>query len=128
MNLPPDQEKRRFIRIPFDGVARLHCGGSTFDSTLVDVSLKGALFARPAGWDDTAAAAGCSLELLLGQGDVVISMTGGVAHTSGNYIGFRCDHIELESIAHLRRLLELNLGDPQLLERDLIELAGGGER
>jgi len=34
----------------------------------------------------------------------------------------RCLSIDLDSITHLRRLLELNLGDPQLVERELLQL------
>ena len=33
------------------------------------------------------------------------------------------DHIDLESISHLRRLVELNLGDSSLLERELAALS-----
>ncbi|EEX38264.1 hypothetical protein VIB_000209 [Vibrio metschnikovii CIP 69.14] len=31
-------------------------------------------------------------------------------------------HIDLESIAHLKRLVELNIGDDELLHRDLEHL------
>lgn len=34
-------------------------------------------------------------------------------------LGFECQHIDLDSISHLRRLVELNLGDEELLEREL---------
>jgi hypothetical protein len=37
-------------------------------------------------------------------------------------LGFVCRHIDLDSISHLRRLVELNLGDEQLLERELAAL------
>jgi len=33
-------------------------------------------------------------------------------------------HIDLDSISHLRRLVELNLGDEALLERELAALGG----
>jgi hypothetical protein len=31
----------------------------------------------------------------------------------------RCDSIDLDSITHLRRLVELNAGDPRELDREL---------
>jgi hypothetical protein len=33
-----------------------------------------------------------------------------------------CRSIDLDTVTHLRRLIELQLGDPALLERDLAEL------
>ncbi len=35
-------------------------------------------------------------------------------------------HIDIESIAHLRRLVELNVGDDSLLHRDLEHLSDLG--
>ena len=40
----------------------------------------------------------------------------------GELIGFVCRHIDVDSISHLRRLVELNLGDEALLERELAAL------
>jgi hypothetical protein len=37
-------------------------------------------------------------------------------------LGFVCQYIDLDSISHLRRLVELNLGDGSLLERELAAL------
>ncbi len=107
-----------------DGQAALYCGGERWDSRLLDISLKGALIVAPADWE-TDSAVGCQLELRL-DGDVVISMDGTVVHCEEGHLGFRCDHIELDSISHLKRLVELNLGDEALLERELTELSQGG--
>jgi hypothetical protein len=49
-------------------------------------------------------------------------MQGSIIHSETDQIGFRCDHIDLESISHLKRLVELNLGDEAALERELHEL------
>jgi hypothetical protein len=45
-----------------------------------------------------------------------------ISHVIGNEAGFKCEHIDLDSISTLRRMVELNLGDSTLLERDLIAL------
>ena len=37
-------------------------------------------------------------------------------------LGLRCVDIDLDSITHLRRLVELNLGETELLERELSAL------
>jgi hypothetical protein len=50
-------------------------------------------------------------------------MSVSVSHVIGNEVGFKCEHIDLDSISALRRLVELNLGDSHLLERDLLALS-----
>jgi hypothetical protein len=49
-------------------------------------------------------------------------MQGELVHREGHQVGLRCREIDIESIAHLRRLVELNLGDEDLLERELSAL------
>ncbi|MNJ68362.1 hypothetical protein D3C77_646020 [compost metagenome] len=39
-------------------------------------------------------------------------------------LGFSCLNIDVESASHLRRLVEFNLGDERLLERELAALSG----
>ena len=55
-------------------------------------------------------------------GEAVIRMEGEIAHRDGTQVGMRCTGIDLDSIAHLRRLVELNLGDEELLHRELSAL------
>jgi hypothetical protein len=51
-----------------------------------------------------------------------ITMETRVVHREGDDAGLRCLSIDLDSVTHLRRLVELNLGDPALLDRELSEL------
>lgn len=87
---------------------------------MVDLSLKGALLRLPAR---SALKPGdpCLLSVSLAQLDVGIAMAGEVAHIEldGTRVGLLCRSIDIESITHLRRLLEVNLGDAKLLEREL---------
>jgi len=66
-----------------------------------------------------------TLTIRLDAGDSTIKMSGNVAHREGVQVGFRCVEIDIDSIAHLRRLVELNLGDEDLLERELSALITG---
>lgn len=116
-------EKRHFSRIPIEGKATLECGDRKWISRLLDVSLKGALVARPDGWT-LMLGDRCHLQLSLPDSDVSIVMEAAVAHENERLVGFRCEQIDLASISHLRRLIELNLGDEALLERELGELLG----
>jgi hypothetical protein len=114
--------KRRFTRVPFDAEVALRYDGDVWTSDLIDVSLKGLLIMVPAGFS---APVGTSLEadVLLNE-EVSIETICTLMHRTGDRIGLRIDRIDMESIMHLRRLMELNLGDPDLLER---ELSGLGE-
>lgn len=94
---------------------------------MLDVSLKGVLLQLPAGRPPQAGIP-CLVKLPLGSGSsgdegaedaVVISMAGELAHIEGSHVGVLCRSIDLESITHLRRLIEVNLGDPTASEREL---------
>jgi pSer/pThr/pTyr-binding forkhead associated (FHA) protein len=111
---------RHFSRIPFDTAVTLHGPAQTWRSRLIDLSLQGALIERPAEWQGRQGDA-FTLDMTLDDG-TIIRMEVTVAHAESATIGFHCDNIGLESISHLRRLIELNLGDPQLLNRELAAL------
>jgi hypothetical protein len=88
---------------------------------VLDISLKGVLLQLPAGRSPQAGMP-CLVKLPLGNGatgDVVIAMAGELAHVEGSHAGVLCRSIDLESITHLRRLIEVNLGDPAASEREL---------
>lgn len=59
------------------------------------------------------------IDLLLENVQLVIKMDVIVAHIDDKSIGFTCKLIDLDSISHLKRLVELNLGDEELLHREL---------
>lgn len=121
MGPPGGDERRRFSRISFHRPAEIQAGPERASCELLDVSLRGALVDAP--HDFRAAAGGaCELTIWLDAGDVAIRMQGEIAHREGTQLGVRCTEIDLDSIAHLRRLVELNLGDEDLLRRELSAL------
>lgn len=88
---------------------------------VIDVSLKGVLLQLPEGHQPQVGMP-CLVKLPLGSGEpseVVIAMAGELAHIEGNHAGVLCRSIDIESITHLRRLIEVNLGDPAASEREL---------
>ena len=60
---------------------------------------------------------------LSGDPDTMINMEASIAHIEGRQVGLKRAHIDMDSISHLRRLVELNLGDSELLHRELEHLA-----
>jgi len=115
---PPADERRRFARVLFDAPVTLQTRESRLASRLIDISLKGALVRFPDHW---LAVVGEPVELIvsLDEADTQIHMRAELAHTEIRQVGFICKEIDMESITHLRRLVELNLGDASLLEREL---------
>lgn len=110
-------ERRRFKRIAFDAQTDLSQAGQRWPVRLVDLSLKGLLIEKPQPWLGDPGQP-FSVDVKLGpQADVVMEVE--LAHDDHGQLGFVCTHINLESVTHLRRLIELNLGDPQELEREL---------
>lgn len=110
-------EKRHFTRIAFDARARLQQGESDWPTRLLDISLKGAMVSQPenAMLDKDLRV---SLHLLLSDEETEICMDGHVAHMGQGLVGVVCDHIDVDSASHLRRIVELNTGSESLLERE----------
>ncbi len=118
MNNP---QMRHFTRVPFDCEARLISGIQSWPSHLIDISLKGALISLPTNWQGRRGDQ-FILEIFLGGTTVNIRMEVRVSHVEEDRIGFSCDYVDIESASHLRRLMELNLGNEDLLEREIHEM------
>lgn len=119
-----DTERRRFQRIDFDARTELLQGERRWPVTLHDLSLKGLLVRRPEGWDAQLDKP-FSAHIRLGD-DALVCMEVALVRDDAGLLGFACQHIDIDSMSHLRRLVELNLGDMTLLERELAALGGEG--
>lgn len=117
------EKKRLFTRIPFETKGVLNTFPGQHACTLVDISLKGALVEKSSPWAIKIGEP-CNLSVDLAEGDALIQMTGEVAHVAGGRLGVRCKEIDLESITNLRRLVELNVGDEAILNREISALVG----
>ncbi|HEY6099671.1 MAG TPA: PilZ domain-containing protein, partial [Anaeromyxobacter sp.] len=124
MTAKTGDERRRFSRIAFHRPGELDVGIAKATCEVVDVSLKGALVEVPLSFR-THVGEKAALTIRLDAGDAAIRMQGDVVHREGTLVGVRCLEIDLESISHLRRLVELNLGDDELLHRELSALVRG---
>lgn len=113
---------RKFSRILFSNQATLRFQGQNFFTQVTDLSLKGALIQRPAEFQGLVGEH-AQLQFQLDQSELVLEMDVSIAHLHPTTIGLRCERIDIESASHLRRLLELNLGDAELLSRELNELS-----
>nr|WP_301289302.1 PilZ domain-containing protein [Natronocella acetinitrilica] len=113
-------DRRSFSRVMFESAGVLQSGHYPLEVQVQDLSLNGALLALPAHATLTDGAR-CRLDIPL-SADVEISMQLELVHQNGNLAGFHCLEIDLDSMSHLRRLVELNTGDTELLQRELADL------
>jgi len=116
------EERRRFSRVPFDAQVLIE-GARDWKAKLIDISLKGALVERPKGWHANSGDLYSLTIDLDGVPDLAIQMEAVVvAHARPETVGFQCRNIDIDSVGHLRRLMELNVGDPDRINRELSSL------
>ncbi|WP_094752045.1 PilZ domain-containing protein [Psychromonas sp. CD1] len=118
-------EKRKFSRISFSG----HCFLSKkvnskeilWQSELLDISLNGALIQRPDEWlnNDNET---LQLNLKFDHSDVELNIKCTVCHQEEFCLGIKFITLSLESISHIKRLVQLNIADESLLYREISQL------
>ena len=115
------QERRRFHRIVTDKPIVVRCTDGDHHGTTLDLSLRGLLLESTDGWRPQTGTP-VSVHIPLNDDACCIDMDGTIAHVLGNRVGIRVTGVDIDSAAQLRRMVELNLGDHDLLERELAEL------
>lgn len=122
LNTDANDNRRSFSRFGFDAECIIHQGSDNWSSKLIDISLKGLLSQLPDNWSANETAP-MEAELKLAADDsATIMMSVELVHKEQGHLGFKCKHIDIDSITHLRRLIELNLGSADLLEREFSAL------
>lgn len=114
------EDQRRFQRIAMDSPVHIRGQFNNYEASLVDISLNG-LLVEGGGLDLKIGDTATALIYLTESDDYIIGMNVEVAHVN-EYTGFRCTGIDLDSAARLRRLVELNVGNEAILERELAHL------
>ena len=116
-------EQRHFTRIPFNASAIIvnSDSGQKTMAELIDISFKGVLIRKPTDWEGQIGEHYTVLLQLAGD-EIEINLAVMEVHTEGEHVGFKTEHMDIDSATNLRRLVELNLGDENLLEREFTEL------
>ena len=110
--------KRHYSRVPFELESTLIIDQVKHDTNVIDISLKGALVNKPRDWNPDKNQQ-IFLEMKLADSDIVMRMQTEVAHEDDDRLGLRFIEIDVDSISHLRRLMELNLGDAALINKEV---------
>lgn len=116
-------EHRHFARIPFNAsviIINPRTSKKTM-AELLDISFKGLLISKPKDWQSKNKE-NYTVQLQLAGDEVQLILDVVEVHSEEDHIGFKTEHMDIDTATHLRRLVELNLGDESLLERELSEL------
>lgn len=115
-----ENERRQYQRIPFIADVLLSYKDQQWSCGLEDISLKGVLIIAPEATSvelkDT-----YMIELVLGEG-ATIRMQAKISHITESHWGLQWENIDLDGLTHLRRLLELNMPNPDAMHRELADL------
>ena len=118
-------ERRRFSRIIYQAPAEIHQGQLKVSSSIMDLSLHGLLLTAPdAELDQTHPV---DIFFHIPDSDIVISLQAHIVEVTDRFIRTSIEHIDIDSISHLKRLVELNVGDEELLHREIEHLSDLGD-
>jgi hypothetical protein len=121
MNTTATNRLRHFSRVPFDAEVVLHLYDRTISVKLIDIALKGALVQTDIQ-HALVLHEKCRLVFPLTDGGDSIVMSGEIVHLENQHVGIKCLEIDVASLTQLRRLIELNTGDAELMNRELANL------
>jgi hypothetical protein len=113
--------QRHFHRIDFVNKADFIVNSTVSEAFLADISLKGAMIEFPQ-LCTAPLGSRCQLTVKLNDSEVQLDFEGEVVHVHGAMAGIRFIRVDIDTMIHLRRLLELNYGDSEEIRRELPEL------
>lgn len=115
------ENRRHFTRILCTINAELEIDEHLHTVSLLDISLNGALVTIPTTTRSLLKKIGI-LRFQLAPDDNAVVMHIAVVHIHENEMGLRVNAVDIDSISYIRRLIELNLGDEQQLNKELSQL------
>lgn len=116
------ENRRLFTRVLFSIKAELTIGDDTYPVSIHDISLNGALVTAVKSESSLKGELG-TLSFSLSDNESQVTMHVAVVHDHDDETGLQCNAIDIDSVTHLRRLIELNLGDSEQLNKELSQLS-----
>lgn len=110
--------ERRFRRVPFQAETRVAANDSTWTCSLLNIALKGALL--ESARLPLAPGTMCDLEIVLPGTGIPLEFRAVLVHHQDNRYGFKFLRVDLATLTHLRKLLELNTGDAECVRSELM--------
>lgn len=115
---------RHFRRIPFEAEVTLTVDGNDWKGQLLDVALKGALVGTTTPLP-LELGAKCSLCISLPGTSISLDFETEMVHSEEQCYGFKFISENLETLTHLRKLIELNTGDVETTRSELTAWLNG---
>jgi len=115
------ENRRQFTRILFSIKATLTVDEHSYPVSIHDISLNGALVTTPQAEKKLKGQLG-TLKFTLDDNESDVIMHIAIVHQEPEETGLQCNAIDIDSITHLRRLIELNLGNEEQLNKELSQL------
>ena len=110
--------RRRYQRVPFQAETVVKTPEDHWNCTLLNIALGGDLLESKSL--DLEHGARCQITITLPASAIVLEFDAELAHREGQHYGFKFIHVDLQSLTHLRKLIELNTGDADSIRGELM--------
>ncbi|SDH27547.1 PilZ domain-containing protein [Vibrio xiamenensis] len=121
------RERRQFSRIVYHAIATLEQGSKQCFGQVKDISLHGLLLSVDDPNVQFSDEHLIDVFFTLPGSEIELTMSTQIVDQSGAMLRMRIDHIDIESLSHLKRLVQLNVGNDELLNRNIEHLSDIGD-
>ena len=115
------ENKRYYKRVDFHVNAAARVDNILYTGELYDISLKGALIKMNRRLGSSLGKTG-NVMLKLPNSNITLEFEAKIVHQKDDFLGFKFVGADVDSITHLRRLLVLNTGDEEEIDREIVYL------
>ena len=119
-------ERRQFSRVIYQVPTEISQGQVKVSGSVQDLSLHGLLI-QCDKWQQLSHDAPVQVSFKLTNSDINIQLEATIVSTINTSMRLRIEHLDIDSISHLKRLVELNVGDDELLYREIEHLTDLGK-
>ncbi len=109
--------QRQYRRIPFHADGEVQIAATVYPCELLDIALRGALFRAPHPLP-VAIGEAARIKIILADNQLELTFGAELIHHNDDQYGFLFASEDVETLTHLRRLLELNFGDAEAAEQE----------
>ncbi|OCH45613.1 PilZ domain-containing protein [Vibrio cyclitrophicus] len=119
-------ERRQFSRVVYQVPTELLQGPVNVSGSVQDLSLHGLLI-QCDDFQQLSHDIPVRVSFTLANSDINIQLEATIVSTINTSMRLRIEHLDIDSISHLKRLIELNVGDDELLYREIEHLTDLGK-
>lgn len=119
-------ERRQFSRVIYQVPTEISQGQVNVSGSVQDLSLHGLLI-QCEELQQLNQENPVHVSFKLTNSDINIQLEATIVSTINTSMRLRIEHLDIDSISHLKRLVELNVGDDDLLYREIEHLTDLGE-